>query len=156
MNTLDELICFQVYRLHHAFGRYYHAAFGDTGFTYPKYVVLKALEESGPSSLGELSARVGVEANTLSPLLKRLSEYGLIERVRDQRDERRVVLDLLPFGREVLAEADRVASEGWEALGVKDDEIAQTLQTLGKLRQAIDTADPPKMVRPERPEPETP
>jgi len=35
MNTLDDLICFQVYRLHHAFGRYYQAAFGDTGFTYP-------------------------------------------------------------------------------------------------------------------------
>jgi len=115
-------------------------------------VVLKALEESGPSSLSDLSARVGVEANTLSPLLKRLSEFGLIERVRDKRDERRVVLDLLPFGRDVLAEADRVASEGWEALGVNDDEIAETLQTLGKLRKAIDAADPPKMVRPEPPD----
>ena len=151
MNTLDDLICFQVYRLHHAFGRYYQAAFGDTGFTYPKYVVLKALEEIGPASLGELSAQVGVETNTLSPLLKRMAEFGLLTRARDKNDERRVVLELLPYGRDVLAEADRVAEAGFAELGIKEDDITRTVASLAKLRTAIETADPPKMTRPDPP-----
>ena len=68
LSDIDTLMCFQVYALHHAFGRFYQEAFGDSGFTYPKFVALTVLDKEGPLSLGELAGRVGVEPNSLSPL----------------------------------------------------------------------------------------
>ena len=42
---LKELLCFNIYKLNRAFGRYYQAAFSETGLTYPKFVILMALEK---------------------------------------------------------------------------------------------------------------
>ena len=65
--------------LHHAFGRFYQTAFAETGLTYAKYVMLKALVEKGKMSLSELSARLGVEPNTVSPLAKKMAGVGTVD-----------------------------------------------------------------------------
>ena len=73
ISTFEALLCYNVYALNLAFGRFYQAAFGETGFTYPKFLVLKVLSEQGALSLSDLSARIGVEPNTLSPMVKKMS-----------------------------------------------------------------------------------
>ena len=139
---LDTRMCYNVYALHHAFGRFYQAAFGDTGFTYAKFIVLLALDESGPMSLGDLSSKVGLEANSLSPMVKKMSSFGLIERVRDPKDERRVLLSLLPFGKQVLEEAHRVVNAGWSELGLSEEDVAEANAFLARTRGILDLKKP--------------
>ena len=142
---LDALLCFNVYALNLALGRFYQQAFGETGFTYPKFLVLMALDENGPMSLSDLSAKIGAEANTLSPLVKRMAEFGLLDRTRDPGDERRVLLQLKPFGRTVVEEAGEVVAAGWRALGVPPEDEAAAAAILTDIRRRLET-HPPKRV----------
>ena len=141
----DSLMCYNVYALHHAFGRFYQAAFADTGFTYPKFIVLLALEDGGPMSLSDLSSRIGLEANSLSPMVKKMHSFGLIDRVRDPEDERRILLTLLPYGRKVLREARKVVNAGWDALDLPDNVMERTNAFLSQTRERLESR-PPQVV----------
>ena len=63
------------------------------GLTHPQYLVMLALWETSPRSLGELADELALEPATLSPLVKRLEAQGLVTRSRRAADER--VLDLV-------------------------------------------------------------
>jgi len=140
--SLDQLLCFNVYSLNRALGRFYQAAFSDTGMTYPKFVVLSALHEAGPLAVSELSARVGMEPSTLSPLLKRMAEYGVLTRQRAAEDERRVVIALSDMGRHALEQVRAVVLDGLKGLDLDPDKTGQLVDALGAARARLEGADP--------------
>jgi len=150
-SNLNDMACFQVYTLHHAFGRYYQAAFAETGLTYAKYVILKSLAEQTEMSLSELSARLGVEPNTVSPLAKKMAGFGVIERVRDSDDERRIVLRLTRYGRDILKAADQAAIQNFADLGLSPDDASQAIAVMSRLRTAVEKANPERLVLPKAP-----
>jgi len=149
--NINDLLCSNIYGLNRSFGRLYQALFGETGFTYPKFLVLHALKNHGPQSLSDLAAHVGSEANTLSPMVKRMSEFGLLERVRDSKDERRVLLTLMPYGEKMLAEANKVVVTAWAQLDLDRSEIETALTTLADARKKVDALKPTELLQlPER------
>lgn len=145
IDTLNELLCFNVYSLHRSFGRYYQAAFSETGMTYPKFVILMALDRDGPMSVSDLSFRAGVEANTLSPLLKKMAEFGAITRVRSERDERRVEVAMTKMGRDVLERARDIIAQGFKDLQIDPDRMLEVMTFLGEVRMKVEDAEPPKL-----------
>ena len=79
--------------------------------------VLAAEEE--PLRMGELAARLGISAPTVSRLVDHLAERGFLERVADEDDHRATRVCLSPAGRDGLAAvrehgagllADRIAA----------------------------------------------
>ena len=138
-------ICFNVYAAQRAFGRFYQATLTESGLTYPKFVILNALKDAGPLTISDLSARAGVESNTLSPLLKKMAGFGVITRQRDAKDERRVMIALTDNGRKLLARADAVVIKGFSELGLDYEKSMQTVDFLEDLRERLDKADPPKL-----------
>ena len=56
-----------------------------------------------PRSLGQLGAELGLTAPSMTRVIDRLEERGLIERRRDDADRRRVVAAILPPGRSVVS-----------------------------------------------------
>lgn len=144
-DDLKQLLCFNIYTLNRSFGRYYQAAFSETGLTYPKFVILMALEANGPMSVSELSSRAGVEANTLSPLLKKMATYGSITRQRAEADERRVDVAITPMGRDVLKRAKGVIMTGFAELQIDPDEMMDAMRFLDDARAKVEQADPPKL-----------
>lgn len=142
---LKELLCFNVYSLNRSFGRYYSSAFSETGLTYPKFVILMALEADGPMSISTLSAKAGVEANTLSPLLKKMAEFGAITRQRSDDDERRVEVGITPMGKDILARAREVIAKGFEDLGIDPKQMIDAMRFLEETRGKVDRASPPKL-----------
>lgn len=143
---LDTLLCFNAYALSRAFGRFYQAAFGETGMTYPKFVILMALDEAGPMTVSELSSKAGVEPNTLSPLLKKMAGFGILTRTRAEEDERRVLIEITDFGSQVLARARSVVVEGYEALDLNEADPLNPLSYMENVRCALEQAQPPKLV----------
>jgi len=96
----------------------------DTSLTPSQIVVLKELAARESVQPGELARSAGLKQATISILLDRLEERGLIQRTRGDEDRRTVRVQVTPDGRRVLADApDLLQSEfggrferlpGWE------------------------------------------
>lgn len=127
---LDDFLCFAVYSAGHAFNRLYRPLLDRLGLTYPQYLAMVALWERDDRTVGELGERLGLESNTLTPLLKRLQAMGLIRRERDPRDERVVRLRLTDQGRALEGPACAVPAE---LLGASGLDLAALTRIRGEL-----------------------
>jgi DNA-binding MarR family transcriptional regulator len=74
------------------------------GLTFSHYCVLKSLVacEHGRDTVGNVSKKMLVSAPNITGIAKRMEKAGLIERKNDARDERLIMLQVTPSGRETL------------------------------------------------------
>ncbi|MEO4046325.1 MarR family winged helix-turn-helix transcriptional regulator [Pseudomonas sp. CAU 1711] len=79
------------------------ARFG--GLTPMQLMILRVLEGEGRLTASALSRHVSLSAATLSGMLERLEERGLLLRRRDEEDRRRQWLSISEAGRALLVEA---------------------------------------------------
>lgn len=137
---LDNQLCFAVYSASLAMTRLYKPQLDKLGLTYPQYLVMLALwEEDGPmvSALGE---RLSLDSGTLTPLLKRLEANGLVARVRDVADERRVHITLTAAGRKLKGRAAGVPACLLAASECSIDELVTLTRQLQSLRDRVRAA----------------
>src|SRR5256885_12152698 len=87
---LDNQLCFALYSASLAMTKLYKPLLDELGLTYPQYLVMLALWEQDGLAVSGLGERLSLDSGTLTPLLKRLEAAGLISRLRDVEDERRV------------------------------------------------------------------
>jgi DNA-binding MarR family transcriptional regulator len=73
-------------------------ALATEGLRRPHFVVLSALAERGAASQAELGRRLSVDRSDMHALLADLDREGLVARVRDQNDRRRVVVEITGAG----------------------------------------------------------
>ena len=113
---LDRQLCFALYSASRAVTRAYGPLLDEAGITYPQYLALMVLWDQPDAALavGELGEALRLDTGTLTPLLKRLEQAGLVHRVRDSADERRVLVTLTAEG---LALLDAVEPAWAEAQG---------------------------------------
>jgi MarR family transcriptional regulator, organic hydroperoxide resistance regulator len=103
------------------------------GLTFPQYLVILALLDGAPLSVGALGSRLDMDTGTITPLLKRLDASGLVTRTRDPADERRVMVDLTPRSRALEAEVRSITDKIKSACQLTDqglDELRRTLEAL--------------------------
>jgi len=89
------------------------------------------------TTLGE---RLMLDSGTLTPLLKRLESAGLVQRLRDATDERRVRVLLTPAGRALRVKAQGIPEQVLCATNCKLDEVSQLTQRLKALRANLTQA----------------
>ena len=102
---LDRQVCFPLYAATNLLNRLYGPVLKPLGLTYPQYLVMLVLWEEEPQTVGALGARLYLDSGTLTPLLKRMEQAGLVSRTRDAEDERRVLIGLTERGRALRADA---------------------------------------------------
>jgi MarR family transcriptional regulator, organic hydroperoxide resistance regulator len=102
---LDRQLCFALYSASRAVTRAYGPLLEPLGVTYPQYLVMLVLWEEESASVKELGARLALDSGTLTPLLKRLEQRGLVSRRRDADDERIVRIELTTAGKQLRAKA---------------------------------------------------
>lgn len=73
-----------------------------TGLTVPQLVVLRAISDLGEVTSGRLAAGVSLSQGTVTVILDRLEEKGLVTRYRSARDRRIVHAALTPAGKRQL------------------------------------------------------
>lgn len=103
------------------------------GLTFPQFLVMLALYDSEPRTVGSLGNELGMDNGTLTPLLKRLVAAGLVTRTRDDRDERRVQIALTKAGEAVRAELCAVPERIETACKLTDDDVVELRDTLNGL-----------------------
>ncbi|MDD5324810.1 MAG: MarR family transcriptional regulator [Polaromonas sp.] len=108
MLQLDHQLCFALYSASLAMTKIYKPLLNEIGLTYPQYLAMLVLWEQDGLMVSELGTRLFLDSGTLTPLLKRLESAGLISRVRDAQDERRVHVTLTTAGRKLKSRAAKI------------------------------------------------
>jgi DNA-binding MarR family transcriptional regulator len=132
---LDEQLCFALYRASRAVVRAYADLLAPLGLTYPQYLTMLVLWETDGVPVKRLGERLVLDSATLTPLLKRLEQQGLVSRRRDADDERVVRIHLTPEGRALQEKARDVP----RALACKmgDDVDAELVAQIRRLRDEL-------------------
>ncbi len=91
---IDEQLCFALYRAAHAITRAYREPLQRLGLTYTQYLVLLALWEENPRTMGALAQALDLDMGACTPVVKRMELAELVVRQRDEADERRVLVAL--------------------------------------------------------------
>ncbi|HPJ61946.1 MarR family transcriptional regulator [Lentimicrobium sp.] len=105
---LENQLCFPVYAASRLITREYQPYLEKLGITYPQYLVLMILWENDRLPVTDIARKLILNTNTITPLLKRMEQTGLIARKRSPEDERKVMIELTDKGRAMQEEAARI------------------------------------------------
>lgn len=103
ISDLERLIAGQ----HQAHAHVWH----DRSVSKVNLYVLMLLEQFGAMPMGRLASMVDVSLPSLTGIVTRMEEHGLVERVRDETDRRIVLARFTPKGRETIREIEALRRE---------------------------------------------
>ncbi len=133
---LSNQLCFPVYAASRLITKEYQPFLEKIGITYPQYLVLMVLWETNQITVNEISKKLLLNTNTITPLLKRMEHQGLISRNRSGSDERKVIVDLTAKGEQLKMEASSIPQKLASALlsnALNVDELIDLKTKLEKL-----------------------
>lgn len=133
MAGIDDMVCFSLYSASRATTAAYRRILAPFSLTYPQYLVLVALWTEGTQSVRVLGERLDLDSGTLSPLLRRMEQGGVLRRARRTDDERVVDVELTERGRALRAEMAEVPSQIFACMGLGIDDARALLNSLHDL-----------------------
>lgn len=131
--ALQNQVCFSLAVAARTVIGLYRPVLEPLGLTHPQYLVMLALWERSPRSLGDLGEALHLESATLSPLVKRLEASGHVTRTRSADDERRLDVALTAQGAALREQALLVPPQIVERLDLPLDELVAIRDTLTSL-----------------------
>ena len=137
MLLLDNQLCFALYSASLAMTKLYKPLLDEMGLTYPQYLVMLVLWEQDGLMVSELGERLSLDSGTLTPLLKRLEAAGLVARMRDVQDERRVHITLTAAGRRLKTRAQKIPACIVAATQCSLTDVVRLTRELRDLRERL-------------------
>lgn len=108
---LENQLCFPVYAASRLITREYQPFLDSLDITYPQYLVLMVLWENDNLPVNDIAKKLILKTNTITPLLKRMEQQGLIKRTRSAEDERKVLVQLTEKGTNLQVKAAPIPDE---------------------------------------------
>ena len=118
------------------------------GFSFIQYVVMSALRDGIAVNPKTICAQFRHDSGALTRVIDQLAERGLLERVRRDRDRRKVELQLTPAGRETIESIIPLVVDKLNELltGFGKAEVQELLRLLVKLNTTLQAhVDPSKV-----------
>ena len=134
---LDNQLCFALYAASRAMTAAYRPLLETLGLTYPQYLVMLVLWETGGSTVKDLGVALRLDSGTLSPLLKRLEALGFIARRRSADDERVVEVVPTEAGTALKQRALSIPHELACRVGLNERDIAALRTELQRLENTL-------------------
>lgn len=137
---LENQLCFPLYAASRLVIQEYQPYLDKLGITYPQYLVLMVLWETDSIAVSEITRRLILNTNTITPLLKRMETQGIITRRRSNEDERKVIVTLTPKGKQLQAEAASIPERlvaGLVSSNIKLEELQQLKNQLNEIIQIL-------------------
>ncbi len=137
---LENQLCFPVYAASRLITREYQPFLDKLGITYPQYLVLMILWEEDGMPVNDIAKKLILNTNTITPLLKRMEQQGIIRRRRSGKDERKVIVHLAQKGKQLQEEAaqipEQLAGRLTEA-ELKVDDLIMLKETLESMIRSL-------------------
>lgn len=130
---LDQQICFPLYVLSKEITGLYRPILQELDLTYPQYLVMMVLWEQEGLTVSAIGEKLFLDSGTLTPVLKRLESKGLINRIRNKRDERMVLLFLTEQGKDLRQQACCIPQKLLSQINIKIEDLENFKETLTHL-----------------------
>ncbi|WP_317165696.1 MarR family winged helix-turn-helix transcriptional regulator [Sphingobacterium chungjuense] len=134
---LDNQLCFPIYALARDIIAAYRPLLEAIDLTYPQYLALLVLWEKQEQSVSQLGEHLDLDSGTLTPLLKRLEQKGLVNRKRSLADERIVLISLTESGSLLRTKAANIPPTLLKSLSVSAEELENLQRIICKIRKNI-------------------
>lgn len=130
---LQNQLCFPLYAAAKETVRCYRAYLDPLGLTYTQYIAMMALWEHKKMTISEMGRLLYLDSGTLTPMLKKMEQAGLVMRTRSATDERNVEITLTDAGWEMREKAMHVPSGMAQFVNLEPGEVVQLYHLLHKL-----------------------
>ena len=130
---LQNQHCFPLYAAAKETVRCYRAYLDPLGLTYTQYIAMMALWEHKKMTISEMGRLLYLDSGTLTPMLKKMEQAGLLMRTRSATDERNVEITLTDAGWELREKAMHVPSGMAQFVNLEPGEVIQLYHLLYKL-----------------------
>ena len=108
---LENQLCFPLYAAARAVTNLYTPYLKPLGLTYTQYLVFLVLWEKDGIPVGEICSKLMLDNGTVSPMLKKMEQAGLVVRSRSSSDDRVVVISLTDQGRALQQRAKDIPAK---------------------------------------------
>ncbi len=117
----------------------FHGLMQDSGFTFPQLSVISILAKNGKQKVSDISEKMGLSDSTVSGILDRLEQKGIIERKRNKDDRRVVKIYLSKGSQEICQEFHRKREEYFSHLlkELSEQEIKDIIKGLEILNRVV-------------------
>ncbi|MBO4876372.1 MAG: MarR family transcriptional regulator [Bacteroidales bacterium] len=137
---LDNQLCFRLYTAARLTMGAYHPYLDPLGITYPQYLVMLVLWEHEKQTVMDISHRLQLDTNTVTPLLQRMEKAGLIKRTKGKADARQRIVTLTEKGLAMQEQAKHIpeclSAEILNHIG-SIEELTKIIPTLDKLIEGL-------------------
>ncbi|KZN56006.1 MarR family winged helix-turn-helix transcriptional regulator [Pseudoalteromonas luteoviolacea] len=133
--NLDKQLCFSLYAASRQVTRLYQPLLKRHDLTYPQYIVLLILWQTDGVMVKDIGHQSQLKSNTLTPLLKRLEQNGLVSRKRAKEDERQCYVFLTDKGKALENECACIPMEMMGQTDMSLDKLMQLKSLLDEFLQ---------------------
>ena len=130
---LGRQICFPLYAASREVTRKYKPFLDELDLTYTQYIVMLVLWEEGTVTMQELGKRLYLDSGTLTPLLVKLENKGLVERKRNEKDVREMIVSVTDKGTGLKVQAREIPGRIGKCLNLNLKDAVQLKRILGKI-----------------------
>ena len=130
---LDNQLCFPLYACAREVVKRYRPFLDELSLTYTQYIAMMVLWETPCISSRPLGRRLFLDSGTLTPVLKRLEAMGYVNRKRDEKDERNLLVTLTEAGQALKARAAFVPGQMASCIRMEPEDAMQLYTLLHRL-----------------------
>lgn len=129
-DDLKSELCFLFYVASKEVIKKYATHLKSYDLTYTSYITLKSIQPDEVVNIKTLGNRIYLNSGTLTPLIKKLDQKGLVQKVRDEEDERNLNISLTNEGLKVQQYLHEVTEEVYKELKFEGDDMEQPISIL--------------------------
>lgn len=130
---LENQLCFPLYAASREVIKRYTSYLDEIGLTYTQYVAMMVLWEKKLISAKALGELLFLDSGTITPLVKRLEQNGLVTRQRSLEDERSLIITISEKGEQLKDKAQFVPIKMQGCLNLEAKESETLYRLLYKI-----------------------
>ena len=134
---LSKQLCFPLYACSREMIKLYKPYLDELGLTYTQYITMMVLWEHKAMTVKALGQELYLDSGTLTPLLKKLEEKGLVTRRRSDLDERNLIVTITELGEAMRDQALHIPGEMTKCINLPKEDIRDLYRMLHQLLEFV-------------------
>ena len=134
---LKNQLCFPLYACSREMIKLYKPWLDELGLTYTQYITMLVLWEHKSMIVKSLGEELYLDSGTLTPLLKKLEEKGLVSRRRSDQDERNLIVTITEQGEAMRDRALHIPARISECVNPSAEDIQNIYRMLRHMLEFV-------------------